>query len=67
MEELDVQTKTGTRKAILIRVDDDLLRTLKHVAVDLNRSVTDVVDEAVRFWLIEYRRNEKDHRWASDE
>lgn len=67
MEELTVQTKRGERKAILVKVDDELLRVMKHIAIDLDRPMTSIIDEAIRFWIIEYRRNEKEHRWGADE
>lgn len=45
------KTDAGERRQILVYLDQDLIKRLKKAAIDLDRSASDVVGEAVGDWL----------------
>jgi predicted DNA-binding protein len=51
--------KKIVRKQTGVRLDEELLRTLKHLAVDTGRSASSLMTEAVEDLLKKYSRKKK--------
>ena len=49
----------GEKKVFSTKMDDDLVRELKHLAVDEDRNLMDLLEEAVRDLLMKYRSKTK--------
>ena len=49
----------GKRKVFTTRLDDDLLRKLKHLAVDEDESLGNLLDEAISDLLKKYEKKPK--------
>jgi hypothetical protein len=45
------KTGSGDRRQLLVYLDQDMVKRLKKAAIDLDRSASDVVGEAVGDWL----------------
>ena len=41
------------------RIDPDLLKELKHLSVDSEKSLSDLTEEAIKALLNKYRKNNK--------
>jgi uncharacterized protein (DUF4415 family) len=52
-------TNEPTKKQTGVRLDTDLIKSLKYLSVDLDRSLTDILDEAVRDILKKYQEKGK--------
>lgn len=46
----------GTKKVFSTRVDDEKVKELKHLAVDLDKSLSDLVEEGIALVLAKYRK-----------
>jgi predicted transcriptional regulator len=44
------------RTVVSTRLDKELIRSAKHLAVDLNRPLNDILEEAIRDVLKKYKR-----------
>jgi hypothetical protein len=51
--------KEAIKKQTGVRLDADLMKELKYLSVDLERSLTDILDEAVRDILKKYQAQVK--------
>ncbi len=51
--------KDSIKKQTGVRLDANLIKNLKHLSVDLDRSLTDILDEAVRDILKKYQKKGK--------
>jgi predicted transcriptional regulator len=49
----------GQKKTFSTRIDDDLLKTLKHLAVDTDRSLGELLEEAIRELVRKYAKPKK--------
>ena len=47
------------KKMFATRIDADLLKKLKHLSVDTETSIGDLIDEAIKKLLLEYEKKEK--------
>lgn len=47
----------GDKKAFSTRIDEDRIKELKHLAVDEDRSLGSLVEEAIQDILIKYERS----------
>ena len=47
------------RKMFATRVDNDLLKHLKHLSVDKEESISKLLEEAIKDLLKKYQKNEK--------
>lgn len=54
----------GEKKVFSTRVDDDLIKKLKHLAVDEDESLGSLLDEAIEDLLKKYEKDQrkKEHR-----
>ena len=50
----------GDKKVISTRLDGDLIKSLKHLGVDLDRPINDILEEAIREVLKKYRNKSKE-------
>ena len=46
----------GERKVFSTRIDQDLIKELKHLAVDEERPLNDLLEEAIQDLLMKYER-----------
>ncbi len=46
----------GERKVFSTRLDQDLIKELKHVAVDEGRALNDLLEEAIQVLLKKYKK-----------
>ena len=46
----------ASRRQFLVHLDAKRIKTLKKAAIDLDRSASDIVDEAVQAWLEKFER-----------
>jgi len=46
----------GQKKTFSTRIDDDLLKALKHLAVDLDKSIGELLEEAIAELLRKYSK-----------
>ena len=49
----------GAKKVISTRLDEDLVKKLKHLAVDENETIGDLLDEAIEDLLKKYEKKSK--------
>jgi predicted transcriptional regulator len=49
----------GQKKTFSTRIDDELLKTLKHLAVDTDRSLGELLEEAIRELVRKYAKQRK--------
>jgi|GEM_PF-356659 len=49
----------GEKKIFSTRIDDDLVRKLKHLAVDENKSLGNLLEEAIQELLKKYDKKSK--------
>jgi predicted transcriptional regulator len=49
----------GQKKTFSTRIDDELLKTLKHLAVDTDRSLGELLEEAIRELVRKYAKQKK--------
>ena len=49
----------GQKKTFSTRIDDELLKTLKHLAVDTDRGLGELLEEAIRELVRKYARPKK--------
>ena len=49
----------GERKVFSTRLDQDLIKELKHLAVDEGRALNDLLEEAIRALLKKYKSKPK--------
>jgi predicted transcriptional regulator len=49
----------GQKKTFSTRIDDDLLTALKHLAVDLDKSIGELLEEAIAELLRKYSKPKK--------
>jgi predicted DNA-binding protein len=54
-----MNVKKDTRKQTGVRLEAELIKTLKHLAVDTGRSFTSLVQEAVEDLLKKYQKKTK--------
>ena len=47
------------KKMFSTRIDPDLLKELKHLSVDSEKSLADLTEEAIKALLNKYRKNKK--------
>ena len=47
------------KKMFSTRIDPDLLKELKHLSVDSEKSLSDLTEEAIKALLNTYRKNKK--------
>ena len=47
------------KKMFSTRIDPDLLKELKHLSVDSEKSLSDLTEEAIKALLNKYRKNNK--------
>ena len=50
------------RKAYGLRLEQAMMREVKHLGVDEDKPMNDLVEEALRDLLKKYRERRKDHR-----
>ncbi len=50
------------RKAYGLRLEQAMMREVKHLGVDEDKPMNDLVEEALRDLLKKYREKRKDHR-----
>ena len=48
------------KKMFATRIDPDLLKHLKHLSVDTELNISDLIEEAVRLLLKKYEKQAKD-------
>jgi len=48
------------RKVLSTRIDQDLIKELKHLAVDPDRALNDVLEEAIQDLLAKHRKKLKE-------
>jgi predicted transcriptional regulator len=46
----------GQKKTFSTRIDDELLKTLKHLAVDTDRALGELLEEAIRELVRKYAK-----------
>lgn len=49
----------GNKKTFSTRVDEDRIKALKHLAVDADKSLGQLLEEAIEDLIKKYRRKEK--------
>ena len=49
----------GQKKTFSTRIDDELLKTLKHLAVDTDRALGELLEEAIRELVRKYAKPKK--------
>ena len=49
----------GQKKTFSTRIDDELLKTLKHLAVDTDRSLGELLEEAIRELVRKHAKSKK--------
>jgi predicted transcriptional regulator len=49
----------GQKKTFSTRIDGELLKTLKHLAVDTDRSLGELLEEAIRELVQKYAKQKK--------
>ena len=49
----------GQKKTFSTRIDDELLKTLKHLAVDTDKSLGDLLEEAIAELIRKYSKSRK--------
>jgi len=49
----------GQKKTFSTRIDEDRLKALKHLAVDLDKSLGVLLEEAIKDLLNKYKRKKK--------
>ncbi len=49
----------GDKKVFSTRVDDDLIRKLKHLSIDADKSIGNLLDEAIEDLLKKYEKKPK--------
>jgi predicted transcriptional regulator len=49
----------GQKKTFSTRIDDDLLKALKHLAVDTDKSIGELLEEAIGELLRKYSKPKK--------
>ncbi len=49
----------GEKKVVSTRLDEDLVKKLKHLAVDEDESIGDLLDEAIEDLLKKYEKKKK--------
>jgi len=49
----------GTKKTFSTRIDEDWLKALKHLAVDTDKSLGSLLEEAIADLIDKYRKKEK--------
>jgi predicted transcriptional regulator len=49
----------GQKKTFSTRIDDELLKTLKHLSVDTDRSLGELLEEAIRELVRKYVKPKK--------
>ena len=49
----------GQKKTFSTRIDEDRLKALKHLAVDLDKSLGVLLEEAIKDLLQKYKRKKK--------
>ena len=49
----------GEKKIFSTRVDEDRIKELKHLAVDADKSLGTLLEEAIKDLLKKYQKNEK--------
>jgi len=47
-----LRPRTDGRRTLLVYLDSDLIKTLKTVALDEEKNVYEIVEEATRAWLV---------------
>jgi len=53
----DTRMKEAKRTKIQVRIDKQLDKAIRHRAVDLERTITQIVEEALREWLERHKEN----------
>ena len=48
------------RKTFATRIDPDLLKRLKHLSVDTDLNISDLVEQAIKLLLKKYEKQAKD-------
>ena len=46
----------GKRKVVTTRLDEDLFKTIKHLAVDLDRPANDLIEEGLKYVIKKYEK-----------
>jgi predicted transcriptional regulator len=49
----------GQKRTFSTRIDDDLLKALKHLAVDTDKSLGDLLEEAIAELIRKYSKSRK--------
>jgi hypothetical protein len=49
------------KKMFATRINVDLLKEIKHLAVDTDKSIADLVEEAIQDLMVKYREPAKKH------
>ena len=49
----------GKKKTFSTRIDDDRLKALKHLAVDIDKSLGTLLEEAIEDLIDKYKKKEK--------
>jgi predicted transcriptional regulator len=56
----------GQKKTFSTRIDDDLLKTLKHLSVDTDKSLGELLEEAIAELILKYSKPKKQSRRVRD-
>jgi predicted transcriptional regulator len=56
----------GQKKTFSTRIDDDLLKTLKHLSVDTDKSLGELLEEAIAELIRKYSKPKKQSRRVRD-
>ena len=49
----------GAKKVLSTRIDEDRLKQLKHLAVDVDKSLGELLEEAINLVCEKYRKQDK--------
>ena len=55
-EKKSIRARSDGRKSLLVYMDEALIKELKKVAVDDDCNAYDIVEEATRRWLHDYKK-----------
>ena len=55
----------GIKKTFSTRIDDDRLKGLKHLAVDTNKSLGKLLEEAIEDIIKKYKKKNDENRLSS--
>ena len=56
----------GQKKTFSTRIDDDLLKELKHLSVDTDKSLGELLEEAIAELILKYSKPKKQSRRVRD-